>query len=184
MTGSAHPARLTRPHALVFLDPDRSGPVEDLRARWDPVMAGQIAAHVTLIYPEEVPPGADLGRLAAAAAAATSPFTIALGPAFYADSPAEGVFLLVDDLDGGIGSFRSAAVPPGHTIGFPPHVTIVHPRTSERGPQAWDELAATRIDARFTITRVVVTAFDGSRWQTQRELPLTGPGVASHPPSA
>ena len=46
-----------RAHATAFLDPRYSGPVEDLRARWDPVMAGQIAAHVTLIYPEELPPG-------------------------------------------------------------------------------------------------------------------------------
>jgi hypothetical protein len=76
-----------RHHATAFLDPQHSGPAEDLRARWDPVMARQIAAHVTLIYPEEVPGGADLGQLAAAAAARTAPFTIALGPVFLRRLP-------------------------------------------------------------------------------------------------
>ena len=150
------------------------GPVEDLRARWDPVMARQIAAHVTLIYPEEIPASTDLGQLAVTAAASTAPFTIALGPAFHVGSPADGVFFHVHDLDGGIGLFRATAVPPDRMIDFPPHVTIVHPRTSDRGHQAWDELAGTHIDARFTITHVALTASSGDRWQTLRLLPLTG----------
>jgi 2'-5' RNA ligase superfamily len=166
--------RLARPHATAFLDPRHSGPAESLRARWDPVMARQIAAHVTLVYPEELPPGADLGHVAAAAAASTAPFSIALGPAFHAGSPADGVFLHVHDLDGGIARFRSTAVPPGSMIDFPPHVTIVHPRTSGRGRQAWDELASIRTGARFTITHVAITAYHGNRWQTLRLLPLTG----------
>ncbi len=167
-------ARLARPHATAFLDPRHSGPVETLRSRWDPVMARQIAAHLTLVYPEELPPGADLRHLAAAAAASTAPFSIALGPAFHTGSPADGVFLHVHDPDGGIARFRSTAVPPGHMIDFPPHVTIAHPHTSDRGRHAWDELAGTRIDARFTITHVAITAYDGNRWQTLQLLPLTG----------
>ena len=168
--------RLARVHATAFLDPRHSGPVEELRARWDPVMARQIAAHVTLIYPEEVPVGADLERRAVSATAATPPFTLALGSAFYAGSPEDGVFVQVHDLDGGIGSFRAAAIPPGDMIDFPPHVTIVHPRTSGRGHQAWAELAGTRIDARFTITQVAITASGGDRWQTRRLLPLAASG--------
>ena len=166
-------ARPAGPHATAFLDAGHSGPVENLRARWDPVMARQIAAHVTLIYPEELPDGADLGQLAAAAAARTPKFSIALGPAFYVGSPADGVFLHVHDIDRGIALFRAIAVPPARMIDFPPHVTVVHPRTSDRGRQAWDELADTHIDARFTVTQVAVTAFSGNRWQTLRLLPLT-----------
>jgi 2'-5' RNA ligase superfamily len=175
MTSPAPAAGLARPHATAFLDPRHSGPAEDLRARRDPVMARQIAAHVTLIYPEETPPSADPGHLAAAAAARTAPFTIALGPPFYAGSPADGVFFHVHDPDGGISLFR-AAVPPGRMIDFPPHVTMVHPRTSGRGRQAWDELAGTHIDARFTITHVAITASRSGSWQALRLLPLTGTG--------
>jgi hypothetical protein len=137
-------------------------------------MARQIAAHVTLVYPEELPPGAELEQLAATGAAATAPFRLALGPAFYVGLPADGVFLRVHDLDTGLARFRAAAIPPGRMIGFPPHVTIVHPRTSDRGRQAWDELAGTRIDARFTVTHVAVTADTGHHWQTLRLIPLTG----------
>ncbi|MGH3185793.1 MAG: 2'-5' RNA ligase family protein [Streptosporangiaceae bacterium] len=149
-----------------------AGRWKTLRARWDPVMAGQIAAHVTLIYPEEVPIGTDLERLAESAATGAAQFTIALGPAFYIGSPAEGVFLRVHDRDGGIEAFRAAVIPPDLMIGFPPHVTIVHPRTSTRGRQAWDELASTHFDTRFTITHVAIIAFDGDRWQSVRRLPL------------
>lgn len=137
-------------------------------------MARQIAAHVTMIYPEEIPGPASLGRRAAVAAASTPPFTLETGPAFHAGSPADGVFLRVHDLDGGLRSFRAAAVPSVDAIGFPAHVTIVHPRTSNLGEQAWAELATCSISVRFTITRVAITAFDGDRWQTLRILPLTG----------
>jgi hypothetical protein len=67
---------------------------------------------------------------------------------------------------------RAAVVPAERMIDFPPHVTIVHPRTSDRGQQAWEELAGTHLDARFTITHVAVTAFSGGRWLTLRLLPL------------
>jgi 2'-5' RNA ligase len=164
----------TRHHATAFLDPRDSGPVEELRSRWDPLMAQLIAAHVTLIYSEEIPDPAQLEQLAAIAAASTPPFTIALGPAFYVGSPADGVFFHVHDPEGGIGSFRARTVPAGQVIDFPPHVTIVHPRTSRLGEQAWNDLATARVAARFILTQVAVTASSGDRWQTLRLLPLTG----------
>lgn len=49
---SAHPRELTYPHAMVlFVD---LAPAHTIRARWDPAMASQIAAHVTLVFPSEV----------------------------------------------------------------------------------------------------------------------------------
>jgi hypothetical protein len=88
-------ARLVRHHATVFLDPERSKPVEILRSRWDPQMSQQIAAHVTLIYPEEVADPIELDELVRAAVARTGPFRLALREAFFAGSPADGVFLLL-----------------------------------------------------------------------------------------
>jgi 2'-5' RNA ligase len=165
--------QLARHHVTVFLDPRASGPVEELRSRWDPVMARQIAAHITLIYPEEVSGRAGLERRAAEAASRTPLFTITLGPAFFTGSPAAGVFFHVHDPGNGIGTFRAQAVPPARAVDFPPHVTIVHPRTSGLGRQAWPQLAATRVDARFTITRVAITVFSEDRWQIVRWLPLS-----------
>jgi hypothetical protein len=83
------------------------------------------------------------------------------------------VFLQVDDLDGGICAFRAAAVPAGGAVDFPPHVTIVHPRTSSLGDHAWAELASMRIRACFTIAEIVVTAYDGHRWPSLQVIPLT-----------
>jgi 2'-5' RNA ligase len=166
--------RLTRYHVTAFLDPSHSKFVEQLRRSWDPDMARQIAAHLTLVYPEEIPDAAELAAQAALAAARTPPFTIAVGSPFHAGSPADGVFLRIDDIDGGIRAFRAAAVTTADAIGFPPHITIVHPRTSRLGSQAWAELASARIDACFTITEVAITAFNGDRWPILQVLPLTG----------
>ena len=86
--------------------------VEQLRRTWDPGMARQIAAHLTLVYPEEIPDAAELAARAALAAARTPLFTIAVGSPVHAGSPADGVFLRVDDVDGGIGAFRPRRWPP------------------------------------------------------------------------
>ncbi len=78
---------LTRHHVTAFVDPAVSEPVEELRRRWDPQMARQIAAHVTVVYPEEIPDPASLEERAAAAAATTTPFDLESGPAFTTGPP-------------------------------------------------------------------------------------------------
>src|SRR5207237_5168975 len=40
--------------ATIFLPPPVAQPVEAVRQEWDPAMADQIAAHVTVAYPSEV----------------------------------------------------------------------------------------------------------------------------------
>jgi 2'-5' RNA ligase len=166
---------LTRCHATAFLGSPASRALEELRRTWDPGMAKQIAAHITLIYPEEITDPAELAERTEHAAARIAPFTIAAGRPFHAGSPADGVFLHVSDPDDGIGRFRGAAIPHGRAIAFLPHITIVHPRTSRRGERAWAELAQVHIDTRFTIAEVAITAYDGRRWPTLQAVPLTGP---------
>lgn len=145
-------------------------------------MARQIAAHVTMVYPGEIPGPASLEKRAAAAAATTAPFDLETGPAFYDGSPSGGVFLQVHDLDGGLRAFRAAAVPLGSMISFPPHITIVHPRTSGLGEQAWAELAACSLGIRFTVTCAAITAFDGDRWPAVRIFHLAAPPGSRHSP--
>lgn len=175
---------LTRHHVTAFVDPVVSEPVEQLRHRWDPQMASQITAHVTVIYPEEITDPATLHERAAAVAAITSPFDLQTGPAFYRGSPSSGVFLHVHDLDGGFRAFRTAAVSPSSAISFPPHITIVHPRTSAQGEQAWAELAACHLSIRFTVTCVAITAFDGHNWSSLRLLPLAATPRSHRPPAS
>src|SRR5215469_17421747 len=117
--------QLTSHHATAFLDPPSSA-IEDLRRTWDPEMQRQIAAHITLVYPNEIADPAELVERVARAAGRVAPFTVAVGPPFYEDSPSEGVFLSVSDPRDGLGRFRAVAVPEGEAVSFQPHVTIVH----------------------------------------------------------
>jgi hypothetical protein len=83
-------------------------------------MAGQIAAHITLVYPEELPRSASLPRLAEVAAADTPPFTVGLGPAFYVGSPADGMYLRVDDVDAGVAAYRAGVLEPDRMVDWLP----------------------------------------------------------------
>src|SRR5438445_11019611 len=42
-------------HGTIFLPPEVAGSIEAARREWDPDMANRIAAHVTLVYPQEAP---------------------------------------------------------------------------------------------------------------------------------
>jgi hypothetical protein len=53
-------------------------------------------------------------------------------------------------------------------------VTVVHPRTTNRGPAAWERLAGRRIDAEEMVEDLSVTAFDGRCWQVAATVPLGG----------
>jgi hypothetical protein len=50
---STGPAESASAHATVFLGAAGAA-VDELRRTWDPAMANQIAAHVTIVYPSEV----------------------------------------------------------------------------------------------------------------------------------
>src|SRR5262249_49793661 len=89
-------------------------------------------------------------RAGRAGGCAHRPFRILIGRPFYVGSPADGVFL---------------------EVGFPPHVTIIHPRTSRRGELARAERARRCLGASFTIDAAAITAWDGDRWPPLRPLP-------------
>ncbi len=53
--------------------------------------------------------------------------------------------------------------PPFLATTYPPHVTIVHPRTSDRGRECWESGPYRPDESVFTVAEVAVTAFDGAR---------------------
>ena len=67
-------------HATIFVPANVAGPLEVARRQWDPEMATVIAAHVTVVYPDEAPAADMLARRVQAAAARISPFRLWLGP--------------------------------------------------------------------------------------------------------
>lgn len=153
-------------HATIFLPPEVAGGVEAVRRAWDPGMAAQIAAHITLVYPQEAPDAVLLaGRLRAACASA-GPFRLGLGAvACFEDDPAAGIYVAVADPDGGWAGLRAEVLsPPFAPSPFPPHITLIHPRTSTRGPAFWAQGPHPPFSGSFTVAEIALTAWDGARW--------------------
>lgn len=172
---SCRQGELHFPHVTLFLDASAAAAIEPLRVAWDPAMASQIAAHLTVAYPSEVGSLAELTSWAGAAAKQVGPFRLGLGRIRHFQAPEHGIFVAVDDLDQGWRRLRESilgAEPTGPEV--VPHVTIVHPRTTNRGPAARQQLAGTSLGAEVTIDRLSVTAFDGRRWLSAASFPLTG----------
>jgi hypothetical protein len=161
----------TSPHASVMVDPVAPD-IEALRRRWDPVMAAQIAAHVTVAYPNEA---ADLDAMTARvrrAASRAKRFELELGAVVDTGDPDHGVFIEVRDIDGGCAGLRDAITGRDRDVALTPHVTLVHPRTSGLGRSAWRELERLDLRRRFVARTVTVTAFDGHRWIIASTHPL------------
>jgi hypothetical protein len=134
-------------HAMIFLPPDVAGPIEAARRDWDPDMADRIAAHVTLVYPQEAPISDLLFERVRAASHNSGPFRLRLGDVACFERPEGGVYVNVADVDGGYRKLREEVLrPPFHGIAYPAHVTLVHPRTSRRGRELWDSGAYQRQD--------------------------------------
>ncbi len=160
--------RSTHPHLIAYVDPAVAGRVETLRAAWDPAMAAQIAAHVTVAYPEELAglDRADLDRVAGA----VPPFRLRLRGT--AVGPDHWVYVEVDDLDGGWRHLRHQLVGGSDPVEAKPHVTLVHPRTTNRGDACWSAVRETGFEVDFTVRRVEFVAFDGGTWPTVSSLRL------------
>jgi len=128
-------------------------------------MAAQVAAHVTLVYPREAPNVDLLVERVRAASAAIPRFRLRLGGIACFERPEAGVYIEVEDVDGGYREMREQVLrPPFHPIEIPPHVTVIHPRTSRRGREFWDNGRYEGREQEFTAGEVVITAFDGTRW--------------------
>lgn len=165
-------------HATIFVAPAIAGPIEAARREWDPAMAAQIAAHVTVAYPQEAPISDLLVQRVRAASAGLPPFRLRLGHVATFERPEDGVYVTVEDIDGGYRKLREEVLrPPFHGVAFPPHVTLVHPRTSGRGRDFRDSGWSGRGDEEFMTQEVAITAFDGAKWVVLRTFQLQGEGA-------
>ncbi len=151
-------------HATIFVGGVPG--LDDIRREWDPVMASQIAPHVTVAYPSEVPDADAMVERVRAATRAAAPFTIRLGEVVRAGNPDDGVFVVVDDSEGGWAQLRARIAGTAADRALPPHVTFVHPRTSRLGALAFAALRMRRWSETIAVSAVGVTAYDGSEWRT------------------
>src|SRR5207248_696543 len=101
-------------------------------------------------------------------------FRLRLGPLKrYDTDDGIGVSFRVDDVEGGLRRARELLTRPDFTPGdVEPHLTIVHPRTSRRGAEAWLELRSVRLTTEFEVCEIAVTAWDGQRWPTVASFTL------------
>ncbi|MBD0338336.1 MAG: NUDIX domain-containing protein [Thermoleophilia bacterium] len=154
-------------HLTAFLEGAVAARVEELRRVWDPAMAMQIAAHVTVAYPVE------LGDQVPAVAG-LAPFRLSLGAIAHWEAPEGGVYVAVEDLDGGwTGAREFLPRLSADRLDVRPHVTVVHPRTTNRGPAAWKALKGGRLDGESVVRELAITAFDGRCWLTVETFPLS-----------
>jgi hypothetical protein len=160
-------------HATIFVAPEVAGPIEAARQDWDPDMAARIAAHVTVAYPHEAPVSDLLVERVREASKNVRPFRLRLGSIGCFEDPEGGVYVNVEDLDGGYRKMRDEVLrPPFHGIAYPLHVTLIHPQTSRRGREFWDSGSYQRRGQDFTVGEVTITAFDGGKWAVLVTYPL------------
>jgi 8-oxo-dGTP diphosphatase len=168
-------------HHLTILVPDGAvrARVEPERLRWDPTMAEGVPAHVSVVYPEEV---VDFDALLERARGATPDrvgFHLDVREILRTEEP-DGVFVgvAVTDRTGGLSTLRQALLPPRSTpIGIPPHVTVVHPRTSDRGHAASTSLRDAEIHGSFPVTEICWTETSLARMTVRERFGLRPPRV-------
>jgi 8-oxo-dGTP diphosphatase len=165
---SATPKQLTFPHATIFIPLDE---VEQERSQWDPAMAEQISAHVTVVYPVEVGSLNELIERLTDKVRSVSPFRLVLDKPNVFNTPSNGVFLTVEDIEGGWLALRQSVLG-ANAMQIQPHLTLVHPRTSNRGEAAWNVLQGRSFYAEVHVKSVAINAFNGRNWPTVANFPL------------
>lgn len=167
-----------RPHATLFIPPPLSLELDEIRRYFDPTFAAQMGPHITLTYPEETPDAALLAERLEQLGRWSGPLPLRLTDVAVYGDPSGGVHIRVEDPQGAyLGARAQLLEPPfdAHAVELAvPHVTLVHPRTSDRGPEAWAQLARIRYDVDLLIERVALIAFDGFGWPATKMVPLTG----------
>jgi hypothetical protein len=104
-----------------------------------------------------------------------------LGRTYYDGSPDDGVFIEASDVEGGWQALRDAILDTRSAADVMPHVTLVHPRTTNRGRAAWDALQEVQLHGEMVITDVAATAFDGRRWLVPARMRLSCRGPRHGP---
>jgi hypothetical protein len=140
-------------------------------------MAAQIAAHVTVAYPQEAPISELLVERVRAASAGIPPFRLRLGRVAIFGSPEDSVYVTVEDIDGGYRKMREEVLRPP----FPRRRVSAarHARPSAdvgRGGDFRDSGWPRRGDEEFMAQEVAITASDGHTWVVLETFRLRGEG--------
>ncbi len=161
--------------------------IDSIRRRWDPVMAGRIDVHLTLIH-DVVDHDAATGRVTELAAD-TGPFEIALtSTGCWAGTATYGVYLGIDDPTGGVARLHAALAdleaPRWARVPFRPHVTLVHGRTVDPSlaEPAWAALCDQHVDWAVQLSTMdVIELDDATGWTSVQRSDLNGSVLRDQP---
>jgi 2'-5' RNA ligase len=162
--------------ALFFISEPLSSEIDTLRRLWDPKMAARLAAHVTLIYSNEVSDVDLLKNRILQMSRTMGPFRVHLGRAKFFGSPTRGIYVMVDDIDKGISRLREQILQPPLTDQWKPylpHVTLLHPRSAAHGEQAWESLKDVSYECDIYLERICLIEDRGSGWVPIAEYTLS-----------
>jgi len=167
-------AGMPRRHLLFALSGEVAERVQGLRLEWDPVMADRIPPHVTLVYPQEVNDETLMVERIAEVASRTAAFDVS--PGTVEKSNVDGVWYRVVDPSNTWSALRAVVLRPPFTP-YPviPHITVVHPRTSQRGPEALATLAGRVIDGQSRLDEVLYTETGKTGTRVLDRFSLDGP---------
>lgn len=134
-----------------------------------------VPAHVSVVYPEETVDAGLLLERVACAAAEMSAFPIQLGVFGCDDEGRGGVFVMVNDSQGGLETLRDRVLlPPQRFSGYAFHATVAHPRTSTSLSACWAQLRGGGLEVSFTVRELLWTVTDASARTVLERFPLTG----------
>ncbi len=162
---------------VVPLPPPVARSVDEIRRRFDPVMAARIDAHITLVHDVV---DFELATELIARAAARAPFAVHLtgaalwGPARY------GVYLDVADPDGLLtalhAALRDVEAPGWARVEYRPHVTLVHGRsvTAEAAELAWSALDGFVAGWEAKLSSIEVIELVEPRWELVERVEMGG----------
>lgn len=160
---------------MVRLPAPTAALVDEIRCRFDPIMAARIDAHVTLVHDV-----IDRRRVAELVGRAVDrePFVVRLtradrwGPSRY------GAYLHVDDPDGAVRGLHEAVAelesPAWARVEYRPHVTLVHGRTvsETQAEAAWRALEGFVAGWELIVDAVDVVDLVEPRWRLVERHPL------------
>jgi 2'-5' RNA ligase len=160
---------------VVHLPAPTATLVDEIRCRFDPVMAARIDAHLTLVH--DVTDRARVAKLVGRAID-REPFRVRLTHVDRWGSSRYGAYLHVDDPDGAVLGLHDAVAelesPAWVRSGFRPHVTLVNGRTvsEEEAEAAWRALDGFVAGWELTVGAVDVIELVEPRWRLVERHPL------------
>jgi 8-oxo-dGTP diphosphatase len=129
------------------------------------------------VYPEEVTDEDLLLARAEAETAGARSFPLDIRGVVSAEE-SRGVFLGVTDRTGALTALKQRLLaPPFASSGSPLHVTVVHPRTSDRGPTAFAALRSDPIAGSVTVSELCWTETSRAGMRVARRFGLAPPRV-------